>query len=120
MAKAVLELGVLVDHDERRQLPPRSAFVPGDCREPRRGLPRRHAVQQGAMRGEEHLLRCILGLFAVAQEQAADRRDEPVVLAVKGIRVGGCSILLRLRWWVPHGDSHYEPEGSPVFGSGVG
>ena len=50
----------------------RPAFVPGDRREPRGRVPRPAAVQQAAVGGEERLLRRVLRLVLVAQEDTAE------------------------------------------------
>jgi hypothetical protein len=58
-----------------------------DGEQPRKRLPRRRAVQERAVRGEEDLLRRVLGLRAVAQERPTELRDRGFVLAVERLGV---------------------------------
>ncbi len=54
--------------------------VAGDRREPRRGITRLDAAEQAPVRREERLLRGVLRLVRIAQDQPADPEDEPRVL----------------------------------------
>ncbi len=71
----------------------RVALVTRDYEQPGERLSRRRAVQQRAVRGEEDLLRRVLGLSLVAQERAAESRHGRSVLAVERASVS-CDVPL--------------------------
>ena len=80
------------------------ALVTCDREQPRKRLSRRRAVQERAVRGEENLLRRVLGFRSVAQERPAEPRDRGPVLEVEGLGVVRPAVVLECGW--PHGDGH--------------
>src|SRR5207342_2576003 len=73
------------------------ALVARDGEEPGERLTQHGAVQERAVRGQEDLLRRVLGLDTVTQERATERAHRVAVLAVELLSVVRAAVGLSCR-----------------------